>query len=191
MSKKARVRKVFEFSIITRRGKEPYERVYETMITARNKKRAIKRFKREVEKIKVKDIVIDDVYWKKGNKIYWDRECTEEGAFEDTRWKAKMKFYEFGSDYEYYALIGSTKKEDAIKEYCDCVIGYSKKEYDEEYLDCAPIEVTKEYAKDEFARCLIQQGEEPKKTEEDFKKEFDEMVENEDTQLFLVDGELL
>ena len=86
MSKKARVRKVFEFSIITRRGKESYERVYETMIIARNKRRAIKRFKREVAQIKVKDMVIDDVYWKKGNKIYWDRECIE-GVCEDSIWK--------------------------------------------------------------------------------------------------------
>lgn len=185
MSKKVRVRKVFEYSIIYGEG---FER--EALIIARNKRRAIKRFKRESEQNKVDDIEEVDVYWKKGNKIYWDRECTEEEC-EDTRWKAKMKFYEFGSDYEYYALIGATTKKDAIKEYCDCVIRYSKKEYDEEYLDCTPIEVTKEYAKDEFARCLIQQGEEPEKTAEDFKKGFDKMAENEDTQLFLTDGESL
>lgn len=100
-----------------------------------------------------------------------------------------IKFFEFNGEFEYYALIKARNEEEAIKEYAECVEG-DLEEYNENYKDCKPDEVPKEYAKEKYIKSLLDQGEEPEKTAEDFSKDFDKYLEREEVDIVLVDAEL-
>lgn len=161
--------------------------IYEAMIPARNKRRAIKRFKRTVEPIKVKDIEIDDVFYKKGNKIYWDRECLT-GETEDTRWRAEMRYFEFNStDFGYYALIGV---DGSVQYPIDTALNaYEEIVADIEDKDMLPEEITKEEALEQYKHGEIEGSESDDEKVKEFEKSI-KLADNEYFTLLLIDGDL-
>jgi len=84
-----------------------------------------------------------------------------------------MKFYEF-NDFEYYALIGASTIEDAMKEYTDIIC-------DIENENIKPIEISKKVA---LTKCQAGFG---LKTAEYM---FNDLIERYKTHIFLIDGGL-
>lgn len=93
-----------------------------------------------------------------------------------------MKFYEFNS-FEYYALIGASTMEEAIKEYENTIA-----DIDEE--DGLPDLITEEEAKNIYWDCFVDQSIEDV-TYEEIKDEFNKYKEDKEVYIFLIDSSLL
>jgi len=94
-----------------------------------------------------------------------------------------MKFYEF-NDFGYYALIGSSTEEDAIREY-ELQVG----DIEEEDKDEEPNEITRESAWHKYKEAV--ESETLFKFESDILKDFEYQINNNKTVLLLIDGSLM
>jgi hypothetical protein len=88
-----------------------------------------------------------------------------------------MKYYEFGDNFEMYALIGAINMDTAIENYIEYV-------YEEDIEDEKPDEISEELAREKLLSLYNTEAQKKRAT-----REFDMFSNSEDVYLIIVDGD--